>query len=207
MLLRDLLASSPLIERTRGFGRRLTTSTRDPGGLLLVGTPQDEPWHLAAHLDDESRFADLPVLRPTLVRYRVPADAPAHLSVTLARLEQARRGETVFVVAEVEPPESLLQRAWDARRTGATILALDTGRSELDDVAHETLTVQAMPLDAGDDAYTVTESGLLVPSFDTVQHLVSAAAGEAAAPSGRRGLRDRLARMLDAISGPQSNQH
>jgi hypothetical protein len=44
-------------------------------------------------------------------------------------------------------------------------------------------------------------------SFDTVQHLVSAAAGEvelddATTPSGRRGFRDRLARMLDGIQGP-----
>jgi hypothetical protein len=227
MLLRDLLASSPLVERTRGFGRRLTTSVRDPGGLLLVGTPRAEPWHLAAHLDDESRYANLPVLRPTLVRYSVPAGAPEHLSVTLARLEQARRGETVFVVATEVPPEGLLQRAWDARRTGATVLALDTGPSELDDVAHESLTVESStvapvappadaevdaPLGSADpdsadpdsagDAYSLSESGLLIPSFDTVQHLVSVSAGEAAAAAGHSGLRDRLARLLDAISGP-----
>ena len=218
MLLRDLLASSPLVERSRGFGRRLTTSTREPGGLLLVGTPNAEPWHLAAHLDDESQYAGLPVLRPTLVRYAVPANAPEHLSVTLARLEQARRGETVFVVAEDEPPEGLLQRAWDARRTGATVLALDTGPGELEQVAHESLTVLPLAptaedlLDAGQvppgtdsaesGAYAITDSGLFVPSFDTVQHLVSVAAGEAAATGSRRGLRDRLARVLDAISGP-----
>ena len=213
MLLRDLLASSPLIERTQGFGRRLTASTRNPGGLLLVGTPQAEPWHLAAHLDDESRYADLPVLRPTLIRYRVPTDAPAHLSVTLARLEQARRGETVFVVAQDVPPEGLLQRAWDARRTGATVLALDAVRSELDDVAHESLTVEPMhavateqaddePDPMAGEAYAVTESGLFIPSFDTAQHLVSVAAGEAAVTKSRQGLRVRLARMLDAISGP-----
>jgi hypothetical protein len=217
VLLRDLLASSPLIERTRGFGRLLTTSTRDPGGLLLVGTPTQEPWHLAAHLDDESQYAGLAVLRPTLVRYDVPANAPAHLSVTMARLERAGRGETVFVVAPDEPPEGLLQRAWDARRSGATVLALDEGSSELEQVAHESLTVgrrELLPdsslrsdqVGANADAYELTESGLLIPSFDTVQHLVSVAAGEAAAAPGRRGLRDRLARMLDAISGPANPQ-
>ena len=133
--------------------------------------------------------------------------------MTLARLERARRGETVFVVAPDEPPEGLLQRAWDARRSGATVLALDEGSSELEQVAHESLTVDPRDLLADStlssdqfggnaDAYEVTESGLLIPSFDTVQHLVSVAAGEAAATPGRRGLRDRLARLLDAISGP-----
>jgi len=36
-------------------------------------------------------------------------------------------------------------------------------------------------------------------SFDAAQHLVSAAAGE---PRSRRGLRDRLADLLDTITGP-----
>jgi hypothetical protein len=45
-------------------------------------------------------------------------------------------------------------------------------------------------------------------SFDVAQHLVSAAAGErdsADAPGTRggvRGLRDRLARLLDTVAGP-----
>ena len=47
-----------------------------------------------------------------------------------------------------------------------------------------------------------------VMSFDTAQHLVSAAAGErdgssaSGAARGVRGLRDRIARLLDAVSGP-----
>jgi hypothetical protein len=200
LVLRDALSTSPLVEGTRRFGRRLTTSTKDPGGLLLVGTPTQEPWHLAAHLDEESRYAGLPVLQPTLIRYEVPPDAPAHLSVTLSRLEHARRGETVFVVAQETPPEGLLQRAWDARRTGATVLALDATGSELDDVAHESLTVEVS--EEQDQPYQVTDSGLLLPTFDTVQHLVSVAAGDAASAPGRRGFKDRLARVLDAISGP-----
>lgn len=188
-IVRELLASTGWVERTRSFARTLRRSTKDPGGLLLVGTPDDEPWHLAAHLDDESRYAGIPELAPTLVRWAPPPGAPAHLAVTLDRLEAARRGETVFVVAEEVAPEPLLERVSDARRVGATVLTIDAGDTELEGLAHESL--------------TVVENDLVVPelSFDTVQHLVSMAAGEAPVPTGRRGFRDRLARALDTISG------
>jgi hypothetical protein len=217
MVLREVLAGSGWVERTRGFARTLRRSTRDPGGLLLVGTPDEEPWHLAAHLGDEARLTGIAELVPTLVRYAPPPDAPPHLSVTLARLEAARRGETVFVVAEDEVPDGLLERAWDARKTGATVLAIDSGQSELEQVAHESLRVpvQAAPTDAVTISagvvprgFTRTDSGLAVPSvsFDTVQHLVSVAAGEVSgAGSGRRGFRDRLARALETMTGPRSD--
>lgn len=189
LVLRELLASSGWIERTSDFARSLRTSTRSPGGLLLVGTPDSEPWHLAAHLDDESRFAGIPELAPTLLRYAPPPGAPAHLAITLSRLEAAGRGETVFVVAEEDAPEQLLERAADARRAGATILSLDAGDTELHSVAHESL--------------TVVEADLVVPeiSFDSVQHLVSVAAGDPS-PEATAGARARLARLLDRISGP-----
>jgi hypothetical protein len=198
-VLRDLLAATGWVERTSGFARTMRRSTKDPGGLLLVGTPAHEPWHLAAHLDDESRRAGVAELRPTLVRHAVPAGAPAHLAVSLHRLEAARRGETVVVVAEDAAPQDLLQRAWDARRTGATVLALDTGDEELEDVAHESLTVDER------STHGLQEVGLDdVLTFDSVQHLVSLAAGEQ--PGGRRGLRDRLAAALDVISGPRPGE-
>lgn len=200
LVLREVLASTGWVERTRGFARTLRRTTREPGGLLLVGTPEEEPWHLAAHLGDEARLSGIPQLQPTLVRYAAPPDAPAHLSVTLARLEAARRGETVFVVAEDEVPEGLLERAWDARRTGATVLAIDAGQTELEEVAHESLNVPA--------GYDQLDSGLLVPevSFDAVQHLVSIAAGETVdASTGRRGFRDRLAKALEAMTGPRTD--
>jgi hypothetical protein len=153
-----------------------------------VGTPTYEPWHVTAHLDDEARLAGIPELAPTLVRWAPPAGAPAHLAVGLARLEAAQRGETVFVVAEDSAPVPLLERVDDARRVGATILALDEGDAELDALAHEAL--------------AVPES----LSFDAGQHLVSAAAGErdAVRAAGARGLRARLARLLDAVSGPNA---
>ncbi len=191
--LRELLASTGWVERTVSFAGTMRRSTRTPGGLLLVGTPTEEPWHLAAHLDDESRWSGVVEIAPTLVRWAVPEGAPAHLAVTLERLERAGRGETVLVVAEEAAPERLLERAWDARRHGATVLSLDGGDEQLAEVAHESLTV------AGTD--------LVVPdlSFDSVQHLVSVAAGAGGPDTGsaraRAGFRSRLARALDTISG------
>jgi hypothetical protein len=185
--LRALLAGSGWLERARVLGRALRTTPKSPGGLLVVGTPGYEPWHLTAHLDDESRLAGLDTLAPTLVRWSPPPGAPPHLSVGLARLEAAQRGETLFVVSADTAPVPLLERVSDARKTGATILALDTGDGdpELDALAHEAL--------------AVPES----LSFDAGQHLVSAAAGERDAGTARkRSLRDRLARLLDTVSGP-----
>jgi hypothetical protein len=185
--LRALLAGSRWLEQARVFGRALRTSPRSAGGLLVVGTPDYEPWHVTAHLDDEARLAGIPELTPTLVRWAPPAGAPPHLAVGLARLEAARRGETLFVVAEDSAPVPLLERVNDARHVGATILALDEGDPELDALAHESL--------------AIPES----LSFDAGQHLVSAAAGNrdsASAGASGRSLRARLARLLDAVSGP-----
>src|SRR4051794_17979108 len=113
-MLREALSSTGWMERTREFTRALRTSTRRPGGLLLLGTPETEPWHLAAHLDDESRLGGIPELTPTLVRWRPPPDAPAHLRIGLDRLAAARRGETLFVVSEEAAPVPLLERVDDA---------------------------------------------------------------------------------------------
>ena len=183
--LRILLGPSGWLKQTRSFARALRgRQPRAAGELLLVGTPDEEPWHLAAHLDQESRLAGIPGLAPTLVRWSPPPGAPAHLSVGLARLEAARRGETLFVVSPEAAPAPLLERVHDARRIGATILALDAGDPDLDEMAHE---------------YLAVAPGLAPVSFDAAQHLVSAAAGEPA--SARTGLRGRLARLLDAVSG------
>ncbi|MEO3871382.1 hypothetical protein ABGB18_21425 [Nonomuraea sp. B12E4] len=181
--LRELLAETGWLERARELGLALR-ATRSPGGLLVVGTPDEEPWHVTAHLSDEARLAGLPQLAPTLVRWAPPPGAPAHLSVGLDRLEQAARGETLFVLTEQQAPVPLLERVDDARRTGATILAIEGGDPELTGLAH--------------DAIAVPRDGLM--TFDGAQHLVSAAAGEI---EQRPRLRDRLARLLDKVSGPQ----
>jgi hypothetical protein len=193
-VLRELLASSGWVERTRDFATSLRRSTTSAGGFLLVGTPDDEPWHFAAHLDDESRLAGLPELAPTLVRWSPPPQAPPHLSVTLARLEMAGRDETVFVVAPDAAPEQLLERVADARRSGATILSIDDGDDELGSLVHDRLVVPTH-----DDALVVARSMPTSVDMDTVQHLVSIAAGES---TSRAGMRDKLARFLERVSGP-----
>jgi hypothetical protein len=215
-LLREVLSSTGWVDRTRGFARSLRRSTDHGEGLLLVGTPTHEPWHLAAHLDDEARYAGIPTLSPTLVRWSPPPGAPEHLSVGLDRLEAARRGETLFVVAPDDPTEDLLERLADARRVGATLLTIDGGDADLQGLAHEQLVVPGRGLTAVGEP-----SGLAVPltlaglgdldlarrddSFEVVQHLVSDAAGDetilAVTSTARRGLRDRLARALDTIQG------
>jgi hypothetical protein len=61
--LRAVLAPSGWLERTSALARALRRP-RCAGGLLVVGPPDDEPWHLAAHLDEESQLAGLPGLTP-----------------------------------------------------------------------------------------------------------------------------------------------
>jgi hypothetical protein len=184
--LAEILGPGGWMAETREFAQALRASARTPGGLLLAGPPEEEPWHLTAHLDEESRLAALPELSPTLVRWRPPPGAPAHLAVGLERLAAARRGETLFVVSPVPAPAPLLERVDDARHAGATIFALDQGDPDLDGLAHESLIVAA-------DRAPV--------SFDAAQHLVSAAAGQRDGPATGRSLRQRLARLLDQISG------
>jgi hypothetical protein len=185
--LRVLLGPTGWLDRAAAFASSLRGSVRSAGGLLLVGTPGHEPWHLAAHLDEESRLGGIPELAPTLVRWAPPAGAPSHLSVGLDRLDEAGRGKSLLVVSPQAAPDPLLERISDARRSGATILALDRGDRRLEEMAHEALAVEpAAPL-----------------TFDAVQHLVSAAAGERTWP-GHKGLRARLARFLDTVSGPVS---
>lgn len=198
-LMRDLLAGTGWVERTRSFGQALRRAPHEAGGLLLVGTPTEEPWHFAAHLDDEARWSDLPGLAPVLVRWSPPPNAPAHLAVGLQRLEQIARGETVFVVAPDAAPEQLLERVADARRIGATVFALDAGNTELEGLAHESLWVPRAPNVPGAGA---SNEGIVVPEFDVVSHLVSAAAGEstAAAKSRIGAFRRRLGRVLDTVS-------
>ncbi|MFI8822839.1 hypothetical protein [Streptomyces sp. NPDC053431] len=189
-LLREVLAGTEWPAAARRFAGSLRSSVVSRGGgLLLVGTAEYEPWHLAAHLVDESAWSGRPELAPTLVRHRVRPGDPAHLAVGLGRIESAGRGATLLMVAPARPDEGLLERVHDARRAGATVLSLDGGDTEVVGLAHETLTVGA---DAGVD-------------LDTVQHLVSAATGEnylPSAPRGRMRFRDRLSRLTDHLTAP-----
>ncbi|MGW6211730.1 hypothetical protein [Streptomyces sp. NPDC055109] len=190
-LLREVLAGTEWLGATRRFGGTLRGSVvSHGGGLLLVGSEGYEPWHLAAHLVDEAAWSGTPELAPTLVRHGARESDPAHLAVGLGRIEAARRGETLLVVAPDAPGAPLLERVHDARRAGATVLTLSAVGGELPALAHESLTVPPAPeLD-----------------LDTVQHLVGAAAGENALPSprGRRRLRDRLSHLADQVTAPPS---
>ncbi|MGW5822736.1 hypothetical protein, partial [Streptomyces noursei] len=173
------------------------------GGLLLVGSAGYEPWHLAAHLDDEAAWSGLPELSPTLVRHRVPAGAPAHLAVGPGRLAAAGRGATLLVVTPERPDAGLLERVHDARRNGATVLALDSGDRDLHALAHDALTTVPPP----PEGTAPPPPGLTATAdldLDTVQHLVSAAAGENGRPAPRRHrrFRDRLARIAEGLATP-----
>ncbi|NUO46153.1 MAG: hypothetical protein HOV82_29460 [Streptomyces sp.] len=191
-LLREVLAGTEWLGATRRFAGVLRGSVvSHGGGLLLVGTPEYEPWHLAAHLVDEAAWSGTPELAPTLVRHDAQPSDPAHLAVGLGRLAATRRGETLLVVSPNGPegPDApLLERVHDARRAGATVLALGSDEGDLAALAHESLAVpQGTDLD-----------------LDTVQHLVSAAAGENAvpAPRGPRRFRDRLSRLTEQLTAP-----
>ncbi|MET8882120.1 hypothetical protein [Streptomyces rubiginosohelvolus] len=188
-LLRDVLAGTRWPQDARRFALALRSSVVPRGGgLLLAGTEAYEPWHLAAHLSDESAWSGLPELAPTLVRHRVAAGGPAHLAVGLGRIAAAGRGETVLLVAPERPGEGLLERVHDARRAGARVLTLDGGDPEVGGLAHESLVV------GGDDEV----------DLDIVQHLVSAAAGENGRPParGRHPFRDRLSALADRLTQP-----
>ncbi|GCB49924.1 hypothetical protein [Streptomyces sp. NL15-2K] len=189
-LLREVLAGTEWLGATRRFAGALRGSVvSHGGGLLLVGTAEYEPWHLAAHLVDEAAWSGTPELAPTLVRHDPRPSDPAHLAVGLGRIEGARRGETLLVVSPEGPGAALLERVHDARRAGTTVLTVGDGGAELAAMAHESL---AVPEGAELD-------------LDTVQHLVSAAAGENSLPSasrGRRRFRDRLSRLTDALTAP-----
>ena len=138
-------------------------------------------------------------LSPTLVRYAPPPGAPPHLAVGLDRLRAASRGETLFIVAPNNAPEQLLERVADAKRIGATILSIDGGDDDLAGLAHDRLIVPG---------YRPGESSRIdmAPAdvdFETVQHLVSVAAGEA---DQRNNLRARLSKLLERVSGPPSRR-
>lgn len=198
-LLREVLAGTEWLGATRRFAGAIRGSVVSyGGGLLLVGTAEYEPWHLAAHLVDEAAWSGTPELSPTLVRHGARESDPAHLAVGPGRLSAARRGETLLVVSPEAPGAVLLERVHDARRAGATVLALGAGDRELRAMAHESLAVPEPDVAAAPDS---PGSGL---DLDTVQHLVSAAAGENSlpAPRGRRRFRDRLSRLADQLTAP-----
>jgi hypothetical protein len=154
------LAPEGWLDAARRFATSLRGAGHEPGRLLVVGTPQDEPWHLAAHLADAARWRGLPSLQPTLVRWQVPDGARPHLSVGLDAVHTAARGTTVLVAAPTAADDDrLLERLDDARRGGATLFALHAGGGSLDELAHVRL-----PLPRGMPA---------VEGFEAASHVVA----------------------------------
>lgn len=151
------------LDSARRFATSLRGAGHEPGRLLVVGTPEEEPWHLTAHLADAARWRSLPSLQPTLVRWQVPVGAPAHLSVTMDAVHTAGRGTTVLVASPTAADDRLLERLDDARRGGATLFALHPGAGPLDELAHESLPLplpRVMPALAG---------------FETASHVLTTA--------------------------------
>ncbi|QNE20065.1 hypothetical protein F1D05_21805 [Kribbella qitaiheensis] len=198
-VLRELLTGTELAGRTTSFAHSLRRFTTRVGGLLLFGPPEDEPWHLTAHLDDELHRAGVENVRPSLVRWAPPPDAPPHLAIGLDRLRDSGRGESLLVISEQTPPDQLLQRIGDVRRRGTTIFSIDNGSKDLADLSHESLVPELLipatfgtgwvsrPIGLPDDAEPV--------DHDEPDH------GRHAVPE------DTLTALRDAVAGFEMTQH
>lgn len=153
------LAPGGWLEAARGFASSLRTAGHEPGRLLVAGSPEEEPWHLAAHLGDTARWRGIPSLQPVLARWHVPEGAPPHLSVGIDAVHRAGRGTTVLIATPTDAGDRLLERVDDARRGGATVFALHPGHGRLDELAHESL---ALP-----------DRSLVVERFETASHVLT----------------------------------
>jgi hypothetical protein len=218
-LLREMLIGTELGSRTTEFAYSLRRFTTRTGGLMLFGPADDEPWHLTAHLDDELHRAGIEDIRPSLVRWSPPPGAPPHLSIGLDRLQDAGRGESLLVVAEEDPAETLLERISDVRRRGTTIFSIGNGDKELTSLSHESLvpellvpdgfgwTSRQIELDHDEPEAAVPLTDLesrTTEGFETAQHLVSLAAADedAGHPSWRRRLRAAIERLSGEPAQP-----
>ncbi|GAA4958556.1 hypothetical protein GCM10023238_26690 [Streptomyces heliomycini] len=163
-LLRDVLAGTEWLGATRHFAGTLRGSVvSHGGGLLLVGTPRYEPWHLAAHLVDEAAWSGTPELAPTLVRHGARPSDPAR-NLAWAWGVWRRRGgvrRSWWWRRPGRRPGRRPPRSWSGvcgappgRGDGAVP---GPGEGELPAMAHE-----ALPVPDGSEL-----------DLDTVQHLVS----------------------------------
>jgi hypothetical protein len=106
------------------------------------------------------------LLRPRLLRWRPAQTGPAHLRHSLDELRTAGPRQAVLVVAPGELGEHGLERLSDARRQGATLLAVTAGSSDLEGLSHEAVTV---PRANRDDPLT--------DDFGLATHVLTVSAG------------------------------
>jgi hypothetical protein len=195
-VLRELLTGTELAGRTTSFAHSLRRFTTRVGGLLLFGPPEDEPWHLTAHLDDELHRAGVEDVRPSLVRWAPPPDAPPHLAIGLDRLRDSGRGESLLVVAEQTPADALLERIDDVRRRGTTIFSIDNGSKDLADLSHESLVPELLvPASFGTGWVSRPVGEDQNVDHDEPDH------GRHAVPE------DTLTALRDAVAGFEMTQH
>ncbi|MEU4192720.1 hypothetical protein AB0E69_12525 [Kribbella sp. NPDC026611] len=212
-LLREMLIGTELGTRTTAFAHSLRRFTTRRSGLMLFGPVDDEPWHLTAHLDDELHRAGIEDIRPSLVRWTPPPDAPPHLAIGLDRLRDSGRGESLLVVAEQDPADTLLERISDVRRRGTTIFSIGNGDRELTSLSHEVLVPELLvpdgfgwtsrqielEYDEPQSALIEAEPAEATESFEMAQHLVSLAAADAEV--GQASWRRRLRNAIERLSG------
>lgn len=220
-LLREMLTGTELGSRATEFAYSLRRFTTRAGGLMLFGPVDDEPWHLTAHLDDELHRAGIEGIRPALVRWSPPPDAPPHLAIGLDRLREAGRGESLLVVSEETPEDTLLERVDDVRRRGTTIFSIDNGNKDLASLSHESLVPELLvpasfgigwvrhkvgqdhdEPDQGNDRVpddTLTALRQAVAGFEMTQHLVSLAVADEEA--GQAGWRRSLRTFIERLGG------
>jgi hypothetical protein len=168
---RRMLRALRLDDASAEFAAALGSGSPSRDSLLVVGTPECEPWHFVAHLAEEAQSSGRPDLVPTWVRWTPPVAARAHLAVSLDRLAAVRRGDTVLVVAPNGASERLLDRVDDVRRFGGRVMTIHREDQELVQLSHETLVVPVVAPPR---------------TFDVVQHVVtSAASGPTARPRPR----------------------
>ena len=137
----------------RSLGRSLRSPRQESSRLHVVGHPEDQPWHLTAHLEMLADFRGLEELRPSLVRgIEIPA----------------RRNDAILVVSELRMPDEVLEQLDDARTHGATVLGLSTDNPDLDALAHEAVSLDLDRLDLGVNG--------LVADFELASHLFGVAA-------------------------------
>jgi hypothetical protein len=171
-LLRELRLDDASVEFAEALGSEESARS---DSLLVVGTPECEPWHFVAHLADEARASGRLDLVPTWIRWAPPRSARGHLSISVNRLAEVRRGDTILVIAPNNASEQLLDRVSDAKDQGGRVLTLHRDDRDLAGLAHEALVVPA----------TAPPQ-----TFDVVQHLV---ANTTSGRSSRRARRGRVA--------------